>query len=79
MSNAAAWDQFEEYIRQSRERMVDQWVPVAMICVQASTDRRGWLLWNDGAVVWPAEFPVGERGPLLARLAKPYADGTVLR
>ena len=80
--NARAWDQFESYMRRARERMEDTWAPVALVCVQATSAVDGGTdlkLWNDSAVLWPADFPVKERGPLLARLAKPYADGTVLR
>ena len=77
-----AWDAFERYVAQARERMQDRWVPIAMVCVQAQAAEGGGvdlMLWNDARVIWPADFPIAERGPLLARLAKPYADGTVLR
>ena len=77
-----AWDTFDEYIRQARERMGDRWAPVAMICLQARDGTDGDVLLEpekDGSVIWPASFPIPLRGPLLDRLAKPYADGAVLR
>ena len=82
MSNAKAWDQFEDYMRRARERLEDRYAPVALLCVEARTDDAGGtdlILWNDGVIIWPASFPVSERGPLLTRLSKPYRDGTVLR
>ena len=76
------WDEFLGYIAAVRERMEDRWAPIGLICLQASEDGTGGVEvrpQNDGAIVWPASFPVEERGPLLARLSKPYQDGTVLR
>jgi hypothetical protein len=80
--HADAWDQFLSWMLSARRRMEDPWVPVAVICLQADARSDGAMdlkPWNNAAVIWPAEFPVDERGPLLKRLAKPYDEGTVLR
>ena len=80
--NAASWDQFMEFIRNARATMEDRYAPVALVCLQAETDTDGATElkpWNDAVLLWPAQFPVEERGPLLARISKPYRDGTVLR
>lgn len=82
MGNEAAWDAFERYIADARKRMEDKWAPVALICVQATTDADNeshLKLWDDAAMVWPATFPIKERGRLLKRMAKSYGDHTVLR
>jgi hypothetical protein len=76
------WDEFLAHLVDVRARMEDQWAPIGLICLQARDDEHGEvtvLPENDGAIVWPSSFPIEERGPLLARLSKPYADGTVLR
>jgi len=81
-SNQPAWDEFIRYVRDAQKRLQDKWAPVALVAVQAETgpDHATQLrLWDDAAILWPAEFPVDERGPLLVRIAKPYKDGTVLR
>ena len=82
MTNKDAWDKFMVFITDARSTMEDNWAPVALICLQASTGDDGLVElkpWNDVAGIWPASFPVAERGPLLKRIAKPYEDGTVLR
>ena len=82
MTNKDAWDKFMAFITDARFTMEDKWAPVALICLQASTDADGSVElkpWNDAAGIWPASFPVAERGPLLKRMAKPYEDRTVLR
>lgn len=78
------WDEFTAYLEHARARLEDRWAPVAVICLQAEshTNEDGVVNvkpWNDAAVIWPASFPVSERGPLLERLAKPYRDHTVLQ
>lgn len=77
-----AWEMFDEYIARTRERVGDRYVPIALICLEAIANDDGStdvLPEQDGLVVWPASFPIPERGPLLARLSTPYRDGTVLR
>lgn len=76
------WDEFLGYITAVRARMEDGWAPVGLICLQARDTGQGEvqvLPEHDGAIVWPASFPPDQRGPLLRRLAIPYAEGTVLR
>ena len=80
--HAAAWDAFERYIAEARMRLVDGWAPVGLICLQARANEDGSTdleAEKDGAIIWPAGFPVEARGPLLLRLSKPYFDRTVLR
>jgi hypothetical protein len=76
------WDEFLAWIHNARPTMEDRWVPVALIALQATEHADGSVTLlpdHDATILWPASFPVEERGPLLARLAKPYQAGTVLR
>lgn len=77
------WDEFEGYMREARVRMEDRYAPIALLCLLVKPGTEGdtpeVMLYKDTAVVWPAEFPIAERGPLLARVAGPYRAGTVLR
>ncbi len=77
-----AWEAFLGYIEAARPAL-DGCAPVALICLPiAEADQDGALqLRKDvGArIIWPASFPVEDRGPLLLRIAEPYEDGTVRR
>jgi hypothetical protein len=76
------WDEFLAWIETARATMEDRWAPVALITLQSTENADGGvsvLPDNDATILWPATFPVDERGPLLARLARPYQAGTVLR
>jgi hypothetical protein len=76
-----AWARFLDYVRRARPEL-DGCVPVAMIFLPARSEADGSVLIDrdaDGRILWPATFPIEDRGPLLAKLAKPYADGTVRR
>jgi hypothetical protein len=55
--------------------------PIALILLQASPDGEDMKLEVDkgAAILWPADFPVNVRSPLLAKLAEPYRQGAVLR
>lgn len=76
------WDEFLAWVNEARTRMEDRWAPVGLICLQATECPHGGVelqLEKDAAILWPKDFPIPERGPLLVRMAKPYRDGTVLR
>jgi len=72
---------FQHFIAWIKDAMagLDGCVPVAFICMpveRVHADggidvRRD----GDGRIIWPASFPVADRGPLLAGLARGYAAG----
>lgn len=77
-----AWDKFEQYFKDARARLEDKWAPVVLICIQADDAGDGTLNFfveRDQAGIWPANFPIPERGPLLERVGKTYRAGQVLR
>jgi hypothetical protein len=76
------WDEFLAWVARARVTMEDRWAPVALITLQYTEGEGGTVdvePHRDAAILWPSTFPVDERGPLLARLAGPYRQGTVLR
>jgi hypothetical protein len=77
-----AWAHFKRWIDEAMPAL-DGCVPVALIAMPVAgvaadgaidVSRDG-----QGRIIWPATFPVEERGPLLLRLSEPYRDGTVRR
>ena len=62
---------------------LDGCAPVALICLPiAGADQDGVLQVrkdDDGRIIWPADFPVEDRGPLLAHIARRYLEGAVRR
>lgn len=78
-----AWETFQGYIDNARASIQDTFVPVALICMQAEpgegpTDIRVYPD-KDAAIIWPADFPIGDRGLVLMNVAQPYFERTVLR
>jgi hypothetical protein len=76
------WDEFLAWMAHARPTLEDRWVPVALITLQYTKDADGTVTVqpaHDATILWPATFPIDERGPLLARLVGPYREGTVLR
>jgi hypothetical protein len=82
MSLQPSWDQFQKYIDRARELQGDQWVPVALILVQARIapdDRTELFLEENSITIWPGDFPLAERAEFMKRLASMYdKDGGVV-
>jgi hypothetical protein len=70
-----AWFRFFDHINKIRQTH-DGSIPIALICVAIRHgDDPSDMIWNDLAQahsIWPAEFPLNERAPLLRRLASAY-------
>ena len=76
-----AWEHFIRYMRNARPAL-DVTVPVAAIFLPVEdTAQDDVSLDLDGRcrVLWPADFPIGARGPLLRRIAQEYENGTITR
>jgi len=79
-----SWERFQGYISDAKARVGDRFVPIGLICLQADAvegtehDLEAYPM-KDAMIIWPAEVPIDERGPLLLRLVEPYLSGRVLR
>lgn len=71
---AQAWETFLQWIERARPAL-DGCVPVALIALpveKVEGDGEMSLDVHRGRILWPADFPPDERGPLLLRLSIPY-------
>lgn len=78
-----AWEKFTDMMADARSRVGDTFVPLALICLQATPDETSMdvqvELEKDQLVIWPASVPTELRGEVLLNAATPYFDGTVMR
>lgn len=75
-------DAFRLFIRMIQDAMprLDGNVPVAFIALPVVKDEGDGILVNyegRATLLWPSDFPQKDRGPLLARIAEQYREGTV--
>jgi hypothetical protein len=77
-----AWKMFHRWIDEAIPAL-DGCAPIALICLPIDRiDADGAVQINiegEGRIIWPKDVPVADRGPLLARLAEPYRQGTMQR
>jgi hypothetical protein len=79
-TEADAWKKFNEYIDKVRPLVAGKFVPVALILlpVEASTPAAIQVSDTIPAVLWPADFPMADRAPLLEKIARAYRTQGVL-
>ena len=70
-----AWEQFKRWIDTARPAL-DGCAPVTLIAMPIErVDADGAVqvrVHADGRIIWPADFPIEDRGPLLEQLARAY-------
>lgn len=77
-----AWARFEKWMRTAEGGGLEGMVPIALIClpIDGVEEDGALILRATGArMLWPTQFPVEDRAPLLDHIAAEYRSGRVSR